>query len=390
MSKKEHVNYKDFFELDDALMPMFPADGIFKKNKTFYSLQQICEEVFPSEFIRKYWEQIGYKPSVMDIALIIFSSDRPLYRKLLLMRSLIRFAEDEKTKECIQNYLDSEVECLRKFQQESPGTIFEMQVSYDDGGTWYSLALMHHLNGLVGLGNLWKNAPCQENCQNNLEIRIVKRIIYDDDAFMPKAEDGDKKKDKSKRKKIKRSSQKNMFKLDPDDYPYMPEDAGGIELTKDFYIKECSCTYRGSIDFAAFVVGSFSVPSKDDVIPTKYVYLPFPYHYGDLVHDVSDDTYGVIMTAPKPKELFEEFEKNKKRGLGDYDFFSNYINVMELQKDGSLSSKDKHVFDLEPVAEDNSHRYRALAMVSKQILGKKIDVIELSREFKYYALDNKQ
>ena len=168
MSKKKRVNDKGVFELDDALMPMFPVDGIFKKNKTFYNLQQIMEEVFPSEFIRKYWEKIGYKPSVMDIALIIFSSGRPLYKKLLLMRSLIRFAEDGKTKECIRNYLDSEVECLRKFQQEDPGTIFEMQVSYDDGGTWYSLALMHNLNGLVGLGNLWKNAPCQENCQNNL------------------------------------------------------------------------------------------------------------------------------------------------------------------------------------------------------------------------------
>ena len=390
MSKKKRVNDKGVFELDDALMPMFPADGIFKKNKTFYSLQQIMEEVFPSEFIRKYWEQIEYKPSVMDIALIIFSSNRPLYKKLLLMRSLIRFAEDEKTKECIQNYLDSEVECLRKFQQEDPGTIFEMQVSYDDGGTWYSLALMHNLNGLVGLGNLWKNAPCQENCQNNLGIRIVKRIIYDDDAFMPKAEDGDKKKDKSKRKQIKRSSQGNMFKLDPDDYPYLPEDAGGIELTKDFYIKECSCTYRGSIDFAAFVVGSFSVPSKDDVIPTKYVHLPFPYHYGDIVHNVSDNTYGVIVTAPKPKEPFEEFEKNPRRGLGDYDFFTCYIRVLELQADGSLYSKDKHAFDLEPVAENNSHRYRVLEMVSNQTLGRKVDVVRLSRALRYYESENKR
>lgn len=362
--KQERVS-ENIFELDDALMSMFPKNGKFKKNRTIYSMETIMQQVFPSDFIRKYWEDIGYRPEAIDIAVVIYNSELSLYSKLILMKSLQKFA-DKDTQERIQKYLNAEVDCLRRFQKKEDGYVFELQFSYGKG-IWTSLALMLDFSGLVWLGNLWKNSPCHKN--ENVKFMILKRLIYDHQVFMPKKDKKNKveQKQKSESKgKDKTSDNKKR------EYPYLPEDAGCITLTDDFHIQSCECGYRNELSFDRWTIGSFSVPGDNDPIQSRYVSLPFPFHKGDIVRNVIDGTCGIILTAPKEKESFTDFEKNKRHGLGYYDYFTEYICVYWLREDNTFHKRREHIFNLEPVTEIKNYNavYKYLKWVSENVCKK--------------------
>lgn len=368
MSKKQKENSK-LFELDDALMQMFPEKGRYKKNKSIFSMDEIMQKVFPSAFIMEYWQKVKFKPKVKDIALIIANNnDYSLYLKLLLMKSLAKVADNEESKKYIQQYLEEQINQLRMFQKKEEGTLFELQVSY--GQDWFSLALMENLDGLVYLGNMWKNSPCHKN--ENVKFMIYKRLVYDHPVFTPKknTEDKDKDKDKDKKKTNTTAASKAKNK-EKGKYPYLPENKGCITLTDDFYIESCEYGYSTGIDFESWTIGCFSVPSDD----FYKISFPMPFHKGDIVHNVVGDNYGVVSKLPSKKK--------------DSGYYPQNIQVLEIKKNGTMNNGDMKVFNLEIVKENDGKQYRLLKRLSEQVMGKKINISEFVNALYYYVKDNK-
>ena len=352
MSKKsEQKQGNSLFDLDDALMQMFPENGDFKKNKTIFSMDEIMQKVFPSAFIREYWKKVKFKPKTKDIALIIINNNSfSLYLKLLLMKSLAEFADNKESKEYVQQYLEAQVNQLNMFAKKEEGTLFELQVSH--GEDWFSLALMENLDGLVWLGNLWKNSPCHKN--DKVRFMIVKRLIYDHPVFMPKEDI------KEKDTKTKAKSKKDQ------EYPYLPENKGCITLTDDFYIRSVEYGYSTGIDFESWTIGSFSVPEDD----YYNICFPMPFKKGDMVHNVVTDSCGVVAKV-----------SSKKKDTG---YYLKDVSVYDLGTDGTMSCVNTDIFNIE-IFKDNQYKwYNLLKMFAEHIMGKKINIPEMVRLLDYY------
>lgn len=219
---------------------------ITKKNLT---ADEIIEKVFPSEYIRSYWDSIGFKLSAMDIAITIFNMRTNLYDKLILLNAQKQFSDAE-TRKCIDK--------------------------------------------------------CFEDVAEKIDTLVLQK------------------------------------------HPFYPDRNGLI---------------RGY---------------PDDVIPGRYVSYPFPFHKGDIVHNVGNGSYAVIVSAPEKDELFADFEKDKERGFGKYDIFRPYCEVRELIDDGYISTGHIHAFCIEPAGKDDSPRYALLKMMQDEVLGRKVNLEEFT------------
>ena len=219
-------------------------------NKRDLTADEIMEKVFPSEYIRSYWDSIGFKLSAMDIAITIFNMRTNLYDKLILLNAQKQFSDAE-TRKCIDE--------------------------------------------------------CFEDVAEKIDTLVLQN------------------------------------------HPFYPERNGLI---------------RGY---------------QDDVIPGRYVSFPFPFHKGDIVHNVDNDTYAVIISAPEKDESFTDFEKDMERGFGKYHIFRPYCKIWELSVDGRIWPGHVHAFRLEPVQKKSDNRCKILEQIRDYVLSKKVDLPELTQ-----------
>lgn len=328
-------------DIDNVTKPLFVAElsKVKERNLTFQDLDDILRVVFPSKTVRKYWEQIHFQPKPADMALILYyNEDIPLCEKIALMRALLNYV-DETTKVRIQKYLDGIKEELQEFQKEYDDTVFDIQVEY----TWeeqdfkqeydyQSQVVVKDFQSAIFMMNKLAN----DHMRSHKFFKIVKRKVV---------------------------SQTEFSVINPDvGRATVYEKVGFMRISVDGYVELLDNNWSNDLNDDSVYIGSFGVDDSELFPNEKYISLPFPFHRGDIVRDVVNKCYSVVVTAPVENQSFAEFEKDGEKGLGDKEYFTQYVNVLEFdEQDGTFGNTATHAFYLEKVKEENSCRHACLA-----------------------------
>lgn len=326
---------------DKMVKPLFETElsKVKERNLTFRNLDEILRAVFPSKTVRKYWKQIHFQPKPEDVALILYyNEDIPLCEKIALMRALLNYV-DEDTKVRIQKYLDGITNELQEFKKEYEDTVFDIQVEY----TWeeqnfrqeydyHSQVIVKDIQSAIFMMNKLAN----DHMRSRKFFKIVKRKVV---------------------------SQTEFSVINPDvGRATVYEKVGFMRVSVDGYVEQLDNNLSNDLNDDSICIGSFGVDDSELFPNGKYISLPFPFHRGDIVRDVVNKCYSVVVTAPVENQGFAEFEKDEEKGLGDKEYFTQYVNVLEFdEQDGTFGNTTTHAFYLEKVNEEHSYRHACLA-----------------------------
>jgi len=290
------------------------------------NIQDIFERVCPSKDTRKYWEKIDFKLTVMQLATIIVNNFNNYFNRterLSMMSYLIKYADDEATKDTLQKYLDTEAAKYNAFIKKDENAVYEVfSVCEDDS-----------------------------NSEDNSEGLAVDF----DTAMLMKEECGDRITKIVKRKLHRANEQQNNIKTDQ---------IAVMEFTKDWKIEEIYC-YEPQIDSYL-------------VIPSIYVYLPHNFHDGDIVKN-KNGQWGVVESGINQGEDFAAFEKSiKDCWKVEYE---PLIVVEHLNEGGQFYHAHYDPLTLERVKEEDSLKYQFYQATSWLVTGKiSLDYFDSIRE----------
>lgn len=302
-----------------------------KKVAGYNNLQAVYAEIFPSQTIRDYWQEIGFEPNLADAALILYyNSDFDLVKKVALMRGLEKFVDAE-TKSRIGKYFEEVKNSLEEFQKDYDNAVFEVKVERK----WDESAERDY--------SYWSEAITKNY---NTALFMAKRIFHD-------YYNGKKYVQIAKRRVVVK---KDFVKTkEMEEKPPVYEQVGTLNFNCEGEIESISNEWENDLNSDAIFVGSFCVHDNSEVFPNdKYISLPMPFHKGDVVKNVVSGCYGVIGKAPAQGKSFEKFERSKTNGLGTEKWFEKYTDIFEMRADGYFSWTQTHCFYLEAVPEDRS------------------------------------
>lgn len=333
-------------------------------NLKYNNLDEILRGIFPSKTVRKYWKQIHFQPALADVALILFyNQEKPLCEKIALMQSLMHYV-DESTQEKIQKYLVAKEEELLEFQKEYDDTVFDVQVEY----TWEQNDFMqeydYHSEVIVKdfqSALFMLNKLANNHMMSHKFFQIVKRRVVKKDDFSV---------------------------IDQDEgRAVVYEKVGCMEVGFDGYITSVNNEWENDLNADSICIGSFGVDDSEIFPNEKYISLPHPFHRGDIVRDVVNDCYGVVVSAPVANQSFEAFEKDEENGLGGKEYFGKYVEILIFdEEDGTFGNTSTHAFNLEKVQRENSLRHACLSDVGMILKnsGSHYRIAELSRMLRKY------
>lgn len=302
-----------------------------KKVAVCDNLQTIYAEIFPSQTIRDYWQEIGFAPNLADAALILYyNHDFDLVKKVALMRGLEKFADAE-TKSRIGKYFEEVKSSMAEFQKDYDNAVFEVKVerkwdeSFERDYSYWSEVIAKDFNTALFMA---KRFFC-DYYNGKKYVQIAKRRVVVKKDFV----------------KTKEMEEK----------PPVYEQVGTLNFNGDGEIESISNEWENDLNSDAILVGSFCVHDNSEAFPNyKYISLPMPFHKGDVVKNVVSGRYGVISKAPVQGKSFEKFEKSKTYGLGTEKWFQQYTDIFEMEDDGYFSWMQTHCFYLEAVPEDRA------------------------------------
>ncbi len=315
-----------------------------KKFVDYDNLQTIYAEIFPSQTIRDYWQEISFEPILADAALILYYNyDFDLVKKVALMRGLEKFADAE-TKSRIGKYFEEVKNSLEEFQKDYDNAVFEVRVERK-------------------AGNLKRNYdPISEGITKDYSTAIfVAKKIFNDGWGWKKYVSIIKRRVVVKKDFVKTKEMEEK--------PQVYEQVGALIFNCDGEIESIGNEWENDLNSNAITIGSFCVHDNSEAFPNhKYISLPMPFHKGDVVKNVVSGNYCVVKKAPAKGKSFEKFEKSKAYGLGDEKWFEKYIDVFEMREDGYLGYSSTHCFYLEAVSKDeDSYLYGCLKCAGKLI-----------------------
>jgi len=266
-------------------------------------LKETClDRICPSMDTRKYWQEIGFELTIMQMATIVVNNFNNYFdrkERTLIISELLNLAEDDATRIVLNNYLDFEQEQYAEFIKNDTSTVYEVFSVYDsdNGETEDELS--------EGLACDFNTAMLiKETCEDRVS-KIVKRKIYS-----TKNHDGE-------------------------------GDIATMEFRKDGEIKE--------------VYFHVSKQDADSVIPSVYVSLPHNFHNGDIVKN-KNGQWGIVECGLKEGEDFTTFEKNLK-GCWKVEY-EPLIVVEHLNDGGQFYHSHYDPLTLEFVEKEESAKYK--------------------------------